>query len=96
MSDDVATIRKVLAVHDGSEFTADEFPTLRDGQAASTALAALAARRDALERDLRDAWVRELYVEEGARIWIADAEKKGHSVSQQLVRLEQLRTGAFA
>lgn len=49
-----------------------------------------------LERELRDAWVRELYTEEGAAIWIADAEKKGHTLSEQLTRLEQLRTGAFA
>lgn len=45
---------------------------------------------------LRDLWVRELYTEEGALIWVADAESKGHSIVKQLQRLDQLRTGAFA
>lgn len=43
---------------------------------------------------LRDKWVREVYTEEGARIWIADAEKKGHTIAKQLERLAQLRVGA--
>lgn len=51
---------------------------------------------DRLERDLRDAWVAELYTPEGADIWIADAEAHGWSVGVQLTRLAQLRDGAFA
>lgn len=46
--------------------------------------------------DLRDKWVRELYTEEGTRIWIADAEKKGRDITEQLQRLAQLRDGAYA
>lgn len=45
---------------------------------------------------LRDLWVRELYTEEGAAIWVKDSESKGHSIVKQLQRLDQLRTGAFA
>lgn len=48
------------------------------------------------QTQLRDLWVRELYTEEDAVIWIADAESKGHSIVKQLQRLDQLRTGAFA
>lgn len=45
--------------------------------------------------ELRDKWVREVYTEEGARVWIADAEKKGHDIAKQLERLAQLRVGAM-
>ena len=51
---------------------------------------------DFANTQLRDAWVRELYTEEGAVIWIADAEKKNHSLEKQLERLAQLRDGAYA
>jgi hypothetical protein len=46
---DVDLIRRVLHVHNGEEFTADEFPSIEEAQAASVAL-------DAIERILRREW----------------------------------------
>lgn len=40
---DIEAVRKVLLVHSGEEFTADEFPTFEDGQRAWAALDRIAA-----------------------------------------------------
>lgn len=37
-----------------------------------------------------------VYTEEGVRIWLADAEKKGMSLTEQLERAEVLANGAFS
>lgn len=37
----------------------------------------------------------DIYTPEGVEIWLADAEKKGQSLEEQLDRAEQLVTGAF-
>jgi ABC-type hemin transport system ATPase subunit len=50
-AEDVRLVRKVLRVHDGSEFEANDFPTLQDGQEASAALARLTARWQEAERE---------------------------------------------
>ena len=40
--------------------------------------------------------LRTVYTEEGVRLWIAEAEKRGWSLSEQLERAEVLATGAFS
>jgi len=79
-----------------------DFPTTDD--ALRAALASSIARRaeggtaeelERTQRQLRDAWLADLYVNDGPAIWIADAEKKGQSLTEQLRRLEQLVTGAY-
>lgn len=44
----------------------------------------------------RNHWLHELYTEEGVAVWIADAEKKGLSLDEQITRLAQLVDGAYA
>ena len=48
------------------------------------------------ELELRDRYLRDLYTTEGAILWVADAQRKGLPVHEQLALLAQLADGAFA